>query len=161
MSDHPPTPPSDPPSGARIPWGTAPGVPGASQPAVPGQAPPPAIPQASQWQPTDPGQTSAGPPHPPTPPLPPGPPLPTVAPPDVPLHPTTTGGPGSTDGGGGGGAHVGGPPPATRIDGHQQPHAASAGPQDGARGAMWFAALVALVVVVCLVGAIVVALRSL
>lgn len=40
---------------------------------------------------------------------------------------------------------------------HLSPHAASSGPQDGSRGAMLFAVAVALVVVACLVGALVLA----
>lgn len=39
---------------------------------------------------------------------------------------------------------------------HHQPHAASAGPSDGARGAMWFAVAMAVLVVVCLIGILVI-----
>jgi hypothetical protein len=65
--------------------------------------------------------------------------------PDVPLHPLL---PGGAFPPAGGSSHPG-------MAAHQLPHAASAGPQDGSRGAMWFAVAVAIIVVVALLGAFV------
>ncbi|WP_370326705.1 hypothetical protein [Euzebya sp.] len=81
--------------------------------------------------------------------FPPGPPAAPVTPldevagtaPDVPLHPLLPGGPS-----GAGGQPLHSPPPDFYAA-HQAPHAASAGPQEGARGALWFAVVVLLVVV--------------
>ncbi|HUG87041.1 MAG TPA: hypothetical protein VMM13_20905 [Euzebya sp.] len=62
---------------------------------------------------------------------------------DVPLHPLLPGGASGQFA----------PPPGGELRAHQSPHAASAGPQDGARGAMWFAVLTFLIILVSLIGA--------
>jgi hypothetical protein len=69
---------------------------------------------------------------------------------DVPLHPLLPGGtPPRVGSGPAGGHHA-----------HLEPHAASAGRQDGSVGAMWFAVGTALVVLLCLVAAALLALAA-
>jgi hypothetical protein len=123
-------------------------------PAPPGSPPP-------GWTGPPPMQPASGRALPPTPPTDPrygqasgpsaGSPLQTVtARPDVPLHPLLPGGGAPRTGAGPTGGH----------HAHLEPHAASAGRQDGSVGAMWFAVATAAVVLLCLVLAAVLSLAS-
>lgn len=125
-------------------WGGPPSVPGAAHPAVPGEGHYGAAPQGAwparqdAW-----GQLGASGQRPgaPQPGPQPGPPLP--GPPQA-------------------GPPQAGPPPGIPHGSrpHVEPHAAAAGPQDGARGAIWFALTTAIVVLLCLLGAFAIGLAG-
>ncbi|CAN5467840.1 hypothetical protein BH23ACT9_BH23ACT9_01390 [soil metagenome] len=121
-------------------WGTPPGQPGYGQHGQPGSGQP-------QGQPGY-GQPPFAPGGPSSPQYPPAPPQPGQVPPGAPEQPLHSLLPGS-----------GGPAPVP-YGAHQLPHAASAGPQDGARVATWFTVMVALIVVLCLLGALAISAGS-
>ncbi|MGI9018090.1 MAG: hypothetical protein ACR2HR_13465 [Euzebya sp.] len=133
MSDTPQRP--GPPNG-----GDTAGWPASPPTAGPGSYPPDGAPaQPGQYPPA--GQPSA--PHPASQQITP---LDRIADtrPEVPLHPLLPGG----SGGERLASHAYG------VNAHQAPHAASAGPSDGARGALWFVIGMAVLVGVCLLGAL-------